>query len=843
MRFALRMAWRDSRSTRARLLLFSLAISAGVAALVAIGSLRENLARAIDQQARTLLGADLAVYSNRPFSNEVERELTAIGGTQAREVRFSTMAVFPDGRTRLVNLRAMRGDFPFYGALETDPPRVGRGWERHGSALLDASLVAQFGLKRGERVTIGGGTFEVAGALTKIPGEASAGASFAPRVYIPLDDLAPLHLLGQGSVARYIAYVAFENSATAQQTLGAIIPRLRELGVQIDTVEKRERNLGDSLANLYRFLNLVGFSSLLLGAVGMASGVQAHLQQKIRTGAILRCLGQTALGTAGIYFRQVVGMSIAGACAGGLVGIAIQRVVTMLLPRVLPIAIPADIAWRAAFEGVAVGAGTCVLFALPPLLRFRRVSPLRVLRAAGGACEDSKTHDPLLLVSYAILVVSIAGLAIWQAETWRRGIVWAVALFAAVAVFAGTARLLVVAMRRWSPTRLSFAWRHGISNLHRPGNRSTLLIVALGLGTFLLLVLQLTRGVLLDQFSALDRGNQPNLFLFDIQPDQQLAVAELVRSLGFRIVQQAPIVTMRLSKVKGEKAADILADPKRHAPEWELQREYRSTFRSNLVETEKLVAGKWIGHFEGKPGEPVPISLERELANDLRVRIGDELVWDVQGVPIRTRVASLRTVDWKRFQTNFFVVFPAGVLESAPAFYVMVTRAATPADSARLQSAVVSKFPNVSAIDLATVIQAVDSVLSKVALGIRVMSLFTIVTGLLVVATAITSGRYQRAEESTLLRALGASRRQIRQLLAAEYMVLGLVASVAAAVLALAASWALAAFLFKLPFTATAWPFLFALAATTSLTVAVGVLSSRGISDAPPLEVLRRETS
>ena len=297
----------------------------------------------------------------------------------------------------------------------------------------------------------------------------------------------------------------------------------------------------------------------------------------------------------------------------------------------------------------------------------------------------------------------------------------------------------------------------------------------------------------------------------------------------------------RLSEIKGRKSSDILADPQRKIPEWELEREYRSTYREQIVETEKVTAGKWIGRVDYHSGDVVPISLDREIAKDLRVNVGDELVFDVQGIPIRTRIASLRSVDWKRFQTNFFVVFPAGVLEAAPTFHVLVSRARTPADSARLQNAIVSKFPNVSALDLAAVIQTVDSILSKVALVIRVMSLFTVAAGLIVVASAIWSGRYQRVEESVLLRTLGASRRQIWQILGVEYFLLGFLASLTGTGLAVVASWALATFVFKLSYAPTLLPLLIATASATTLTVLIGLLTSRGVSSQPPLEVLRAE--
>jgi putative ABC transport system permease protein len=241
------------------------------------------------------------------------------------------------------------------------------------------------------------------------------------------------------------------------------------------------------------------------------------------------------------------------------------------------------------------------------------------------------------------------------------------------------------------------------------------------------------------------------------------------------------------------------------------------------------------------PGDTVPISLDGDIAKDLGTKIGDELVFDVQGIMIKTKLASTRTVDWKRFQTNFFVVFPTGVLESAPTFHVLVSRVPTPADSAKLQNAIVAKFPNVSAIDLTSVIQTVDSILSKVALVIRVMSLFTVGAGVIVLASTIWSGRYQRLQESILLRTLGASRLQIWKILCAEYFLLGLFASVTGIVLAVGASWGLAKFVFKLSYAPSVWPLFVAAGAVSLFTVAVGLIASRGVGSAPPLEILRAE--
>lgn len=840
--FIWKMAWRDSRSSRRRLLLFSISITLGIAALVSIGSFRHSLARAIDDQARSLIGADLVVESNRAFRPEDEELLHSLGEPQAREIRFATMASFPkSGGTRLASVRALGGDFPFYGPMETTPPEAAREFRNGSQAILEESSFLQFHAKVGDPIKIGDSEFTIAGTLKKMPGEASAAGSLAPRLYIPLQNLAETHLLKPGSVARYRAYVKFPENTDVEARVKMLGPQIKRLGMDYDTVAKRKRDLGNSLDNLYRFLNLVGFISLLLGAVGVASAIQAHLQQKTKTAAILRCLGMSAAGTVLIYLVQTAAMGLFGAGVGALLGMAMQRIFPRILMSFLPLTVSTSIAWGPIFAGMFTGFAICIVFALPPLLRFRRLSPLRAFRAAMEVEPSSRKRDPLLWFIYATIVAGITAFSVSQSETLIRGMVFAAILFLAVGIFAGVAKLVMAGIRKFFPRDWSFVLRQGLANLYRPNNRTLLLTLSLGLGTFLLLNLYLTRQVLLSQFTSIGANNQPNIFFFDIQPDQRADVADTVRASGMPVIQEAPIVTMRLAEVKGRRTSDLLLDPHRKTPEWELEREYRTTYREQLTETEKIHAGQWIGRVDYHPGDIVPISLDEEIARDLGVKIGDELVFDVQGIAIKTKVASTRAIDWKRFQTNFFVVFPAGVLEHAPTFYVLVSRVPTPEASAQLQSAIVAKFPNVAAIDLTAVIQTVDSILSKVALVIRVMSLFTVGAGVIVLASTIWSGRYQRLQESILLRTLGASRAQIWKILCAEYFLLGLIASVTGVVLAVGASWGLAKFVFKLGYEPSVMPLFVAAAAVSGLTVAVGLIASRGVGSLPPLEILRAE--
>jgi putative ABC transport system permease protein len=389
-----------------------------------------------------------------------------------------------------------------------------------------------------------------------MPGEASAAGSFAPRVYIPLQNLTETKLLQPGSVVHYRNYLKFPAGVDAEKRIAAIAPQIQKLGLEYDSVAKRKKDLGAALDNLYRFLNLVGFVSLLLGAVGVASAIQAHLQQKTRTAAILRCLGASAAGTVWIYLLQAAAMGLFGATLGAMLGVALQRIFPRVLQTFLPMAISSTVAWQPILNGIAIGFGICILFALPPLIRFRRVSPLLILRGAGTSTSGARQRDFLLLGVYLVIAASVTAFAISQSETWRRGLIFATVLAVVIAIFAGVAKLLIAAVRKWFPERSSFVLRQGLANLHRPDNRTLLLTLSLGLGTFLLLNLYLTREVLLAQFRSIDAHNQPNIFLFDIQTDQTRAVADLVRASGLPVIQEAPIVTMRLSQIKGRKTSD-----------------------------------------------------------------------------------------------------------------------------------------------------------------------------------------------------------------------------------------------------------------------------------------------
>ncbi len=833
------MAARDSRNHRRRLLLFMSSIALGIAALVAISSLGKNLEDAIDEQAKSLLGADLLIRGRQPFAPETEALFDSLGGEQSREVGFSSMVYFPKSNgTRLARIRALAGDFPFYGDFETAPEAAAQSFRSGQNALVDDALMLQYGAAVGDSVKVGAVLFRIVGRLKKMPGESAANAFIGPRVYFPLNYLEQTQLVQRGSQITYAAYFKFHRAVDTQKLVEAIKPHLDEHRLRHETVASRKEDLGEAMQNLTNFLNLVGFIALLLGSVGVASAVHVYIKQKLSAIAVLRCLGAATRQTFNIFLIQALALGVIGSILGAVIGVYIQTLLPSVLSDFLPVKLEAAISWPAIGEGMLVGLAMALLFALLPLISIRNISPLLTLRSDYEAAAIHKDSWRWLL--YALIAAAISGFAMRQMRGWLQGLIFALAVGAAFGLLSAAAKLLTVFTRKFFPDGWSYTWRQGLANLFRPHNQTLMMMLAIGFGAFLISTLYLTQHTLLRQVSLTGADQQPNLVFFDIQPDQQAEVAALIRAEGLPVMQQVPIVTMRLEQINGKDVRELQKDSTAGIPRWALRREYRSSYRDSLNDNETIIAGKFQKSVD-QPNDTIYVSLEKDIAEELKLKVGDELVFDVQGVPMTTRIGSVREVNWQRMMPSFYVLFPRGVLEAAPQFHVIVTRAPSNAQSAALQQAMVRRFPNVSGIDLALILNTVDAVLSKVSFVIRFMALFSIMTGLLVLAGAVITSRYQRIQESVLLRTLGANRRQIFRIMAVEYFFLGGFAALTGLLLAAAASWALAVFVFKTSFAPALLPMLLILILIMGLTMLIGMMNSRGIIDRPPLEVLRAE--
>ncbi len=630
---------------------------------------------------------------------------------------------------------------------------------------------------------------------------------------------------------------------TAATGLSSPAPRTR---VRVRTVADTEEDFTEAVVRLADFLSIIGLIALLLGGIGVASGVNAFVSAKIDTVAVLRCLGATSRQVLGLYVVQAAAMGFVGALAGAMLGVAIQ----FLLPRVVADFLPINVTIALEVEplllGLATGVWVALVFAMRPLLALRRVSPLQAIRREADATAiPSEWRDGARLTVDGLLVGSLVAIIVARIGTVNDGLAISAGIAAAVAVLWVAATGLIAVARRAPRPSWPFTLRQGIANLHRPANQTRAVTLALGFGAFLLSTVYLVQANLLGRVQSSADASAGNLLFFDVQDDQAAPLDSTLRARSFEIVQKTPIVTMRVDAINGRNVAALMADTVRRA-NYALRREYRSTYRDSLVSSEQLVSGTWFADSAARsqaraanPDAPFEASFESELAADLGVTLGDTVTWNVQGVPVRTIVSNLRTVNWARFEANFFIVFAPEAIRRAPQQYVLVANVPAGEPLAAIQRDVVRRFPNISSLDLTLVRQTVGAIVDRVVLAIRFLGLFSLAMGIPVLFSAVAATRRARLREGVLLRTLGASRAQVARVLLAEYGALGALGALTGMVLAFGGAWALTRFVFKDPFDPAVWPTFLIAFGMLALTMTIGFLTSRDVYRATPMQAIR----
>jgi len=833
----LKMAWRDSRRNQGRLLLFISSIILGIGALVAINSFSENLQADINREAKTLLGADLKLEVNRPMTDSLKTALTLIDGERAQTTDFVSMILFPkNGGTRLAQISALEGNYPFYGNFNTEPLGAVEEIRDAQKALVDRTLLLQFDVQTGDSIQVGNLTFEIVGALKSVPGRSGIASSVAPAIFIGQKYLNQTGLIQPGSRIEYQYYFKIVENQEVEVLVDSLKNTFQSSGVRWTTVERRKESIGRAFSNMATFLNLVGFIALLLGCIGVASAVHIYVKDKLSVVAVLRCMGTSGRQAFLIFLLQIALLGFLGAVLGAILGSGLQVLLPKVLSDFLPVQnVSANISWTSIFSGMFTGLSIALLFAVLPLLAIRKTSPLRTLNASYE--QDTNERDWLRWLVYAAIFVFVAGFTFWQTGQKVVAIVFPIAIVIAFLLLTGVAKLLMILVRKFFPVGWSYIWRQGIANLYRPQNQTLILVVSIGLGSALISTLFFVQGLLLNQVEFTGQGDQPNMILFNIQPDQQDAVADLTKEFTMPILQEVPIVTIRLAEIDGKTKMEMKEDTTRSPRNWVFNREYRVTYRDTLIESEEVIEGEWNGE-KAEDGK-IYVSVSENMLEDMDVEIGSKLTFNVQGAMIETVVGSARKIDWGRLQTNFFVVFPKGVLERAPQFNVIVSRTANIEQSAKFQQKLIQNFPNVSVVDLSAVLKSVEDVLGKVSFVIRFMALFSILTGLLVLISSVVLSKYQRIKESVLLRTIGAQSRQILFINLLEYFMLGALATLTGIGLSFVGSWLLAKYSFDIPFKPDWLPPFIVFFTITGLTVLIGLLNSREVLNKPPLEVLR----
>lgn len=830
------MAWRDAKASRVRLLLFMASIILGIAAVVSIQLFSTNLTDNIQRQSKTLIGADYIIATRQVPTVRAQAIIDSLM-PDASEVNFVSMIAFPkNGGSKLVQVRGIEGSFPFYGKINTEPTSAARTYQELGGVLVDATLLLQFNIKLGDSIKIGKLTLPIVGALKSIPGSTAFSSSVAPPVVIPYRFIEATELLQFGSRKQYQFFYKASETLDLKLLGEKIAPLLDLEKANFNTHTSTSKRLGKRYDNVGKFLNLTAFIALLLGCIGIASSVHIYIKEKLRAIAVLKCMGASRLQSFLIFGIQISGIGIVGGLLGSLIGVGLQELFPYILKDFLPFSVEITISAQPILIGVFLGLFMSVLFALLPLLRTWYVSPLEVLRVDDQASQEPRKVR--FLVFTAILVFLFL-FSLWLIKDAVYALVFVVATVITFAILAGVALLCIKVIRKFFPKRWGFTVRQSLLNLFRPNNQTVVLVVAIGLGTFLISTLYFTKDILLSKTAVEQTSENANIIILDVQRQQRDAIVESITAKALPILANIPLVTMRMHSIKGKLINELRQDTTSQVRGWILNHEFRTTYRDTLIASEELLDGQWTSQL--KPDDPVVISISDNLAKDAKVSVGDPIVFNVQGVLMETTVGSIRRVDWGKLQVNFSIVFPKGVLEQAPQFNVLTTNVADEKSSAELQRDLVANFPNVSVIDLRQVYSIVEDILDKVSWIINFMAFFSILTGIIVLIGSVRTSKYQRIKESVLLRTLGAKNIQILQISAFEYMFLGLLGSLVGIILALLCSLCLAQFVFKEPFVPSLIPFVVFLPGITLLVLSIGLSNIQTVLRSSPLVVLRRE--
>lgn len=843
MSFVAAMALRELRASWQRLLFFFLCIALGVGAIVTLRSVIQSVRQVFAGEARALLGADLLVSSTRAIEGETAQKiasrLSAAGAAVSRTVETATMARAggrADGPARMVELKAVEPGFPYYGTLDLEGgQRYNHALVTGGGALVRPEVLAQLGIAVGETLSLGGKDFVVRGVIVSEPGRRLGAFSLGPRVIVDLADLEKTSLLAFGSRVTYQQLVKIPDAA-----LGGLFATLREdlknTFVRVRTYTTTEGDLGENFTRAEDYLSLVGLIVVILGGVGVASVTRVFVQQKIRSIAILKCLGATGRQVLAIYMAQVLALGLLGSVAGVLIAMGVVAWIPSFLGPALTAGI--TVSYRLTASAVAQGAATgllvSMLFALVPLLDVRHVKPSQLLRDEGLAPR----RDRARVLSILAVGLALVGVTMWQAGSARIGGIVALGFTAVAAVLYLAGRALIAAVRPLAASTW-FPLRHAALQLTRPGGQVHLVLLTVGLGTFFILGVRALQDNLLEEVSVDRSGDTADMFLLDIQRDQLngvLGALAAARPEGAAAARAVPVLRARVTGVSGREVSLENYDDVRGRGS--LAREYTVTYRSTLEANETLIEG---APWDGAPAPGGEVSIEASIRDRFGIQLGDSIRFDVLGRPVTAKVTSVRRVDWGDSRAGgFMFVFRPGLVDSAPHGFVAFARGpAATTDRARLLSALSQGYPNVSVIDGREMLATIATVVDNITLAVAVVGSLVVVSGLLILIGAVAMTKFRRVYEAAILKTLGATRRVIATMLLLEYGVLGALAGLLGATGAAGLTWALSRYAFNMIYRSPNALLLFGVAACAVIVSAVGVLSSWDVLQRRPLSTLR----
>lgn len=821
---AWRLLGRELRSGELRLLFLALALA--VAAVTAVGFFADRVRLTLEREAQQLMGGDLVLIADHPWSPELALEAKRRGLQVAETLSFPSMVMGRE-QPQLADVKAVSSGYPLRGKLSATTRQNAPGLPvnlgpQPGTVWLDERLSGALAAEPGSKVSVGQKTLPVAAILTLEPDRGINFFALAPRLMMHLDDIPGSGLVQAGSRVTYRLLLAGEIDAVAgfRTWLGGRLQR----GERMEDASNARPEIRNALDRAQRFLGLATLLTVILSAVAAALAARRYMQRHLDACAVMRCLGVTQGGLVRLHALLFLFLGSLSAGIGGLLGFGAHFVLISWLSKLLALQLPLP-GWLPLLQGAVVALLLLFGFAFPPLLQLSKVPTLRVLRRELGAPQAS------LLGGYFLGLLMLGGLILLVAGDLRLGALAAGGFALAALVFWGLARLAVTFAAGIRPLG-GFGWRQGLANLGRHSASSTLQIAALAIGLMAMLLLTVTRAELLDAWQKATPLNAPNRFIINIQPEQRAAMSKALAEAGVA-AELSPMIRGRLLRI-GERIVSAADFPDDERAQRLIEREFNLSWRAALPPGNRVVAGRWFQAPEVGQGLA---SVEEGLAKTLGIVLGDELTFTIAGKETRVRVSSLRKLDWDSMRVNFFVLMPPGVIENAPASYI--TSFYLPVDKSALGRELVAQFPNLTLIDVEAVLKQIQNVMTQVSSAVQFIFLFTLLAGGVVLYSALLTAFDERRYELSVMRALGAQRRQLRQALLAELLVVGSIAGLIAALGAGLLGQVLARQIFQMEMPLNLWLPIIASVSGALLAVAVGWLAVRQLLRTPPLIALR----
>ncbi len=874
-----KMAWRETRGQWHRFIFFFACIAIGVGAVIGVGLFSANVQHIIAQDARALLGGDLQIRLARPLSDvglSIVESLETRGIERSHVRELVAMAATVDtttpdasqlASTQIVELKAVDSAYPLYGSLTTTPlqplpsllflPATACTTPPCHGIIVQESLLIRLGLTVGSPLKIGHVLFTITGTLLKEPDRVASAFSLGPRVILSREALDATDLVQRGSRIRERYLLRLPSVFSLQATQGELQGRLAKKGARLTTYREAQPRIRRFLDQLSTYLGLIGLTALFVGGIGVACTIQGFMTQKVTNIAILKAIGADAGMITRTYLLQSLLLGGIGSLLGAGLGLMLQTMAPIFLNALIAVPLTTHIAPLPIIKGIMLGMLSTLLFTLWPLLMIRQIPPAFVFRRQvdtsnaqaqgkrwwqrgqqwiGNFLRDRPRWGTMLMMG-----CGLAGLAMWQAHSMTLGLVFMAAFMIGLALLIMSVNALLWLLPQ-GQSSFPFILRHALANVRRPGNFTTGMSVAIGIGVMVLMTIAMVKTSLLTTIGEQIPDQAPSFFFIDIQPDQQEAFEDILQQwTAPGTYTLTPVVRSRLASIRG-----IPIDPEAHQGKrngWYFTREYVLTSLSEIPKDNEIAEGDWWQlnpRYEESDTSLPGVSIEAEAAKNLGVALGEQIAFDIQGTIFPTTVVSTRTVNWGSFSTNFFMILSPGSLAGAPLTYIS-TASVEEKDEIPLQRTLVTTLPNVTAIKIRDVLQNVADLLHQLAWAIEGLALLCLMSGTIVMIAALSANRYRRLYESAIVKALGATRRELVQSFAIECGIIGTLAGLVGIGLGSVLSWVILTFFLDIP-----WVFDpalpgYALGLTVLLALSVGLLSTYRVLAQPPLTVLRQE--